>query len=509
LIGNYVINVKRIISILSVAIVAAVPFLVVSSAKAASATLYLSPSSGTVAIGDTFSVDVYEDSGSQDVNAVQADLTYNQSVLQYISVTSSSAFSISAATSGGGGSVHIDRGAIPAVTGAQLVATVTFKGIAGGTSNINFAGSSRVLANSGPQANQDILSGTSGATYTVPSPPAPPTPPPAPSPTPTPSPSPSPTPSPSPSTKPKTPSPAPKPNPAPTPPAPPATASSKDTTPPSISNIEVTNIGTNSALISWETSEPATSQVDYGITTNYELTNGNGLYVTVHKLSLSYKLLNPDTTFHFTVKSVDSSGNAATSPDQTFTTKAGSASLRVKIVDQNNKPLKDAKVTISRVTGKTDKNGQVTLSELAVGSASVKVDYNGKKTIKTVDIDTSPNQSVIITVEKSKNYAPLIIVPTIILLALAGSAFFLGGNSGNSKFPFFGGGSSNEPMVIGGSSAPPPPPTEETPPPQPKPSAKIPANKPSAKASTSAEAFDPAKDPPPPTIVRPTIPPRS
>jgi hypothetical protein len=500
--SNYCINVKRILRILSVAIVAAVPFLIVSSAKAASATMYLSPSSGTVAIGDTFSVDVYEDSGSQDVNAVQADLTYNQSVLQYISVTSSSAFSINAATSGGNGSVHIDRGALPAVTGAQLVATVTFKGLSGGTSNINFAGTSRVLANSGPQANQNILSGTSGATYTVPSPPPPPPPPPTPTPTPAPAPTPSPTPTPSPSpgTKPKTPPPAPKPTPAPAPTPPPA-ANNKDTTPPTISNIVVSDVGTDSALISWDTSEPATSQVDYGITTKYELTNGNGLYVSVHKLALSYKLLNPDTTFHFTVKSVDSSGNTATSPDQIFTTKAGTASLKVKVVDQNNKPVEGAQVTISRVTGKTDKNGQVTLQELAVGSASVKIDYHGKKTTKTVDVDTSPNQSVTITVQKSKNYAPIIIIATVVLLALAGGAFFLSGGSGGSG--------DDEPMVIGGSSSPPPDPAETPALKEPKPDAKTPETKPSAKSSTSAEAFDPAKDPPPPTIVRPTIPPRS
>jgi hypothetical protein len=499
LIGNDCSNVKRIIRILSVLFIAATPLLLKTHSFAAStATMYLTPSSATVAIGDTFAVDIYEDSGTQDVNAAKADLTYNPNILEYVSVTSSSAFSISASTSGGGGSVSIDRGAIPAVTGPQIVATVTFKGKGGGTSAVNFGSGSKVLANSGPQANTNILTSTTGGNYTVPSPPPPPAPPPTPAPAPAPSPSPSPNPA--------SPSPAPKTSPAPAPT--PRTAPAKDATAPAITGVTVTDIGTTSALVTWYTNEPATSQVDYGITTNYELTNGNGLYVSTHKLSLSYKLLNPDTEFHYRVKSIDAAGNVATSGDQTFTTKAGNSTLAVKVVDQKNNPVKSAKVTI----GKTDKNGHATLSGLAPGTASLAVEYKGHKTTKSVKVDPSTDsavaQSVTVAIQVSKNYLPVILLPTLGLLGLAAAAFFL--NGGGPK----AGSSGDEPFVVGGGSgATTAPGGTVTPPEALEPSASSPSPYSSKTAKESAsksetQPFDPSKDPPPPTIVRPTIPPR-
>src|SRR5206468_12313349 len=101
-------NVQRITRIFSVLIIAAVPLLLIAQSSAASsATMYLTPSSATVAIGNTLTVTIYEDSGTQDVNAAKADLTYNANVLQYSSVTSSNAFSVAASTTGRCGSVSL------------------------------------------------------------------------------------------------------------------------------------------------------------------------------------------------------------------------------------------------------------------------------------------------------------------------------------------------------------------------------------------------------------------
>jgi outer membrane biosynthesis protein TonB len=513
--------VKRIIRILSVLLVAAAPLVLTSSVFAASASMTLTPSSGTIAIGDTISIGVYENSGAQDVNAAKANLTYNANVLTFVSVTSSPAFSIDAATSGGNGTVNIERGALPAVTGNQLIATITFSGKASGSAAVNFTGSSSVLAASGPQANQNILTSTNGGNYTVPSPPSPPPPPPTPPPTPSPSPSPSPTPSPTPSPRPSSPSPSPspstKPSPSPSPSPRPSSSSSKDSTPPVISNINITDIGISSATVSWDTNEPATSQIDYGITTNYELTNGNGLYVQSHKLALSYKLLNPDTEFHVRVKSVDASGNVATAADQTFTTKAGNAILAVKVIDQKNNPVEGATVTIGSVHGKTDKKGTVTLEGLAPGQSTVLIDYSGQKTSKKVDIEvpTGAAQSVTLSILTSKNYLPIIIPSAIALLVLIAGAFFLrGGGSGGGALPFSGsnkvfgnvtgidgsnGSGSGSTISPGGVVTPPP--ASSTP---------TNASKQKPKIKPGEEVnFDPTDNPPPPTIVRPTIPPRS
>lgn len=92
-----------------------------------------------------------------------------------------------------------------------------------------------------------------------------------------------------------------------------------DLTPPTISNIRVINITENSADVLWDTNEPATSRVEYGLTTSYGLSTATlAALVTSHSVPLSGLL--PNTLYHFRVFSTDSSGNEAVSVDGTFTT---------------------------------------------------------------------------------------------------------------------------------------------------------------------------------------------
>jgi uncharacterized repeat protein (TIGR02543 family) len=92
-----------------------------------------------------------------------------------------------------------------------------------------------------------------------------------------------------------------------------------DTTPPNISNIVVDALP-NGANISWSTNEPATSRIDYGKTTNYELGNveGDGTLKTSH--SLEIRGLQPDTLYHFRIKGTDEQNNTGQSSDETFRT---------------------------------------------------------------------------------------------------------------------------------------------------------------------------------------------
>ena len=93
----------------------------------------------------------------------------------------------------------------------------------------------------------------------------------------------------------------------------------KDTTPPVISNVEIPKFSDIYATISWQTDEPATSQIEYGTTNAYgSNTPPDETLTTSHSVTLAE--LNSDTTYYFRVKSKDSSGNEATSEDQTFTT---------------------------------------------------------------------------------------------------------------------------------------------------------------------------------------------
>src|SRR3989338_4041745 len=97
------------------------------------------------------------------------------------------------------------------------------------------------------------------------------------------------------------------------------TVARTDTTPPSFSNIAATNLTTTAATITWTTNEPATSQVDYGLTASYGSSSPvDSTRVVSHRVSLSG--LAPATLYHYRVRSTDAAGNAAASADQTLTT---------------------------------------------------------------------------------------------------------------------------------------------------------------------------------------------
>lgn len=283
------------------------------------ATLSLSPASGSVLNGATLSLSVYEDSGSDTVNAVQANLSYPSTQLQFVSISSSSAFGVDAQSTGGSGSVQIGRGTITAVSGNQLVATVYFKALAGsGTADVTFASGSSVVRSTDHAA--ETLT-TNGGEYTLTSPPVTP-----------PSSggssssssgsSPSKTASGS-STKPAAGGSTPTSTPTP------------EATVLTISSIDVSKVSGNTATVNWQTSIPASSEVDYGFSAKHGFSAVNPALSTKHSLVLSSEYLKPGQTYHYTVKSVDANGNVATSKDQIFKT---TSSVTAKAPAKNSTP---------------------------------------------------------------------------------------------------------------------------------------------------------------------------
>jgi hypothetical protein len=92
-----------------------------------------------------------------------------------------------------------------------------------------------------------------------------------------------------------------------------------DTTPPSILGATANGVTATSAVVSWTTSEAATSQVLYGTTPAYGSASPlDSTLVTAHVQALAGLL--PNTTYHYQVLSADAAGNAAASGDATFTT---------------------------------------------------------------------------------------------------------------------------------------------------------------------------------------------
>ena len=101
--------------------------------------------------------------------------------------------------------------------------------------------------------------------------------------------------------------------------------SQPDTTPPTLTSI-ASAPSLASAGITWSTSELATSQVLYGLTTTYGSQSPlNAALSQSHSQTIA--LLQPNTVYHYQVISKDAAGNSSVSADMTFTTLAPSIPL--------------------------------------------------------------------------------------------------------------------------------------------------------------------------------------
>lgn len=131
-----------------VAVIAVIGVAALIFAKAATptATLSLTPSSGTYNNGSTITMGVYEDSGTNQASAVDIGLVYDTTKLQYVSTdTTGSSFTLASPAAASGGTLvvtsYVNPGTIPSgnLVGKQLIATVNFKVLVGtGSTNITF-----------------------------------------------------------------------------------------------------------------------------------------------------------------------------------------------------------------------------------------------------------------------------------------------------------------------------------------------------------------------------------
>lgn len=159
-------------------------------ALAASAVLSVSPSAGTYQQGATFTVAISEDSGSNPVDSVRLDLTYDASKLQVVGFsTAANPFTtcVSAAYASGGAISTGDCTLLGGTKqGKQTLASVTFKVLAGdGLAEISFKPSSK-LVYAGTDLSWTQVDGA--YSLTVPAAPAPANPAPASTPSPAPEP---------------------------------------------------------------------------------------------------------------------------------------------------------------------------------------------------------------------------------------------------------------------------------------------------------------------------------
>lgn len=133
-----------------VLIIAIFSFLIISSVRGESASLYLAPSKGTFLVGSTFSVSIYLDTKGNKINALEVDLKFPPEILQITTPIAGESFISEWLTppsySNIGGTISF-KGGIPGgvVTSAGLVSTVTFRAKSSGIAKVEFLDSSKVL----------------------------------------------------------------------------------------------------------------------------------------------------------------------------------------------------------------------------------------------------------------------------------------------------------------------------------------------------------------------------
>jgi hypothetical protein len=112
------------------------------------------------------SVQIWANTNGQNVNAVQANLTYPIDKLNFVNLDfTNSAFGLAVQGDGGNGQIRIARGNFTPVSGNLLVATINFTGANNrGKANVSFSTGTALIS---ATDNTNILAGTYGGTYSL------------------------------------------------------------------------------------------------------------------------------------------------------------------------------------------------------------------------------------------------------------------------------------------------------------------------------------------------------
>lgn len=346
---------------------------------AAGTKIYLSPGSNSVTTGNNFTYTIMIDTAGESIDSAGVRLSYDQSKVSFVSIDgSASAFTIAASESGSGGTVAIDRGVYPAVSGVQEIAKVTFRANTAGSAGFSFAGGTVAL-----RGGTNYLGTTSGATTTINGTTTtnpPPTPPPAPAPTPTPTPT-------SGGTKPTTTSTSSttqvstKPNVVVATPNIQKTSSNA----PNITNIKAT-VGFKSINVSFSTDKPTRATVEYGLNSKLGLTATDSELKTEHSMNLNVDNLKPGETYYYRIKATSATGEVSTTDTIKLVTKGYTIRLLVK--DTLGRPIANQPVTLysDPLPGTTDAQGIVVYDNIAPGKHTLTATYKDQTYKKEIEV---------------------------------------------------------------------------------------------------------------------------
>jgi len=103
--------------------------------------IYLQPEDVSANNGEEFVINIIENSNEEPVNAVEARLSFDPTLLQYVSVENSKDFEIVAGTKNDNGVITVSRATVTKKSGNKLVASLKFKPIKSGQAEIKTDGS--------------------------------------------------------------------------------------------------------------------------------------------------------------------------------------------------------------------------------------------------------------------------------------------------------------------------------------------------------------------------------
>jgi hypothetical protein len=130
-------------------------------------TISITPSSQkNISPTNTLTLGIWEDSQSTPVNAVQANLTYDAKVFDFVNIDAAvSAFEIQAQAFGSNGTINIARGHVGNLTGKQLIAYITLKPKLSNvkSSRVDFAGDTILTSSTGT----DVIKSKIGGIYSI------------------------------------------------------------------------------------------------------------------------------------------------------------------------------------------------------------------------------------------------------------------------------------------------------------------------------------------------------
>ncbi|MGB4759463.1 MAG: cohesin domain-containing protein [Candidatus Saccharimonadales bacterium] len=424
---------------------------------AATGTIYLTPASHSVQVGNNMTVGLRINPGVE-VNAVVATINFDKSKLQYVSYTApGTPFNMALKhtavnTANANGAISIEYGAM-AVNGNvdrtgsdSLVVSLTFKALANsGTTNISLSNANANAYSNSEDTNPSVAGATvsfkpvpvatcpSGQVGTPPN-----------CKTPTPStPTPPKTPTIPKTATPKTPTNTPNPAQPVTPAAPTATSTGSK---PEVSG-ETPIIQHTRGTLAVNSNVPTTAYIKYGFEKDsLPMTTAVSPLATSHLLALDFGAGSAGQTFYYSVVMTDSDGNESQTEVQAIKTKG--IPVKITIVDKSNKPLKKKKVTLHSdpITVTTDSQGIATINDVAPGNHELRYTLGGKVYSKAIvvadNVETNGEtqsaavQNFSVTYDLTQPTVPWIAyVGGLLLLAiLAGGSLLIIGRR-NSSIP--------------------------------------------------------------------------